>query len=145
MIPKCKICWSSISFLFGDHRGVFFSDKKSRFPSSSFLKNVHFFPKGEVDDFVVLPLGLGEDEICEIHSLDAWRTVSSQSTNQFSFLHHKKRIVPFEDPMSTKVGEIFLDIISIEEDFESNLDEELPICQNWMTAEVNLGYISSLG
>lgn len=47
--------------------------------------------------------------------------------------------------MSTKVGEIFLDIISIEEDFESNLDEELPICQNWMTAEVNLGYISSLG
>ena len=41
-----------------------------------------------------------------------------------------KKIVPFEDPMSTKVGEIFLDIISIEEDFESNLDEELPICQN---------------
>ena len=32
-----------------------------------FLKNVHFFPKGEVDDVVVLPLGLGEDEICEIH------------------------------------------------------------------------------
>ena len=35
--------------------------------------------------------------------------------------------------MSTKVGEIFLDIISIEEDFESNLDEELPICQiEWL-------------
>ena len=69
-----------------------------------------------------------------------------QSVNlRITFLLCITKNVPFEDPMSTKVGGIFLDIISIEEDFESNSNEELPICQNWMTAEVNLGYISSLG
>ena len=112
MIPKRKICRSRNSFWFVIIGEPFFGQKVT-ISFLLFLKNVHFFPKGEVDDVVVLPLGLGEDEICEIHSLDAWRTVSSQSTNHFSFLHHKKGLFHLKIQCLPKLERSFLTSLAL--------------------------------